>query len=71
MLNLNGSLTKAGVTYTLWSEAFTDELRDDRERRDRPFRARRFRRRRGDVDAGGLKAAMAAGLRALSQRTAA
>ncbi len=27
MLNLNGSLTKAGVKYsTLWSEAFTDEL---------------------------------------------
>lgn len=27
MLNLNGSLTKAGVTYsTLWSEDFTDEL---------------------------------------------
>src|SRR5690606_33396739 len=27
MLNLNGSLTKAGVTYsTLWSADFTDEL---------------------------------------------
>ena len=27
MLNLNGSLTKAGVTYsTLWSEDFTDEF---------------------------------------------
>ncbi len=31
MLNLNGSLTKAGVRYsTLWSEAFTDEYFQNR-----------------------------------------
>ena len=30
MLNLNGSLTKAGVEYsTLWSEDFTDEYFTD------------------------------------------
>ena len=34
MLNLNGSLTKAGVRYdTLWSEDFTDEFFLERTRR--------------------------------------
>jgi hypothetical protein len=46
MLNLNGSLTKAGIRYsTIWSETFDDEF----SRRGTPERRRRGRARRAST----------------------